>query len=248
MTATIDRTVLIRGIPALAAAVLALILLLPPQAASAQVDLLEPGNPCVVDADKAPYADREKIANVHKLTVDCTFELGVSRGMMVDGERVFRPQGSTTRAQMASFVVQTLEAAGYDLPEASNQGFGDINGNRHEDNINRLAAAGIVNGVTDNRYAPGRIVRRDQMASFILQAATYAYNGTEFEALSDPGFADVLPTNVHRGNIAAAYELFGLVQGQSQTMYDPDAPTTRQQMATFLVRLIDITLRDGVLD
>lgn len=232
----------------LAAAVLALILLLPPQVASAQVDLLEPGNPCVVDAGEAPYSDREKIADVHVLTVDCTFELGISQGEMVDGERVYRPRGSTTRAQMATFVVQTLEAAGYDLPASSDQGFGDIAGNPHEDNINRLAAAGIVRGVSDDRYAPGRTVRRDQMASFILQAASFAYDDTEFEALSDPGFADVLATNVHRGNIAAAYELFGLVQGQSQTRYDPNADTTRQQMATFLVRLVDITLKDGVLD
>lgn len=248
MTTTIDRTVLTRGLAALAAAVLALTLLTPMTRAHAQVDLLEPGNPCVVETTPAPYADRNKIADVHKLTVDCTFELGISRGSMEDGERVYKPKGSTTRAQMASFVVQTLEAAGYDLPEATDQGFNDIDGNRHEDNINRLAAADIVAGKTDNRYAPNQAVRRDQMASFILQATTFAYNDTEFEALSDPGFVDVLPTNVHRGNIAAAFELFGLVQGRSETMYNPKQPTSREQMATFLVRLIDITLKDNVLD
>ena len=248
MTATIDRTVVTRSLAVLTAAVLSLTLALPVLPAHAQVDLLEPGNPCVVDASRAPYEDRNKIADVHKLTVDCTFELEISRGSMENGERVYNPKGSTTRAQMASFVVQTLEAAGYDLPEAKDQGFNDIDGNAHEDSINRLAAAKIVNGVSDNRYAPGKIVRRDQMASFILQATSFAYADTEFEALSDPGFADVLPTNVHRGNIAAAYELFGLVQGRSQTMYNPKQPTSREQMATFLVRLIDITLKDNALD
>ena len=248
MTAAIDRTVLTRGLAVLTAAVLALTLLTPMTSAFAQVDLLEPGNVCVVDAPPAPYADRGSIADVHVLSVDCTFELEISRGDMRNGERVFMPQQSTTRAQMASFVVQTLEAAGYELPEASDQGFRDIDGNPHEDNINRLAAADIVNGVTENRYAPGRAVPRDQMASFILQATSFAYADTEFEALSDPGFVDVLPTNVHRGNIAAAYELFGLVQGRSQTMYNPNQATTRQQMATFLVRLIDITLKENVVD
>lgn len=248
MTATIDRSVLTRGLTVLAAAVLAMTLFLPVTPASAQVDLLEPGDVCVVDAPKAPYADRDKIANVHVLSVDCTFELKISRGDMRNGERVYMPLKSTTRGQMASFVVQTLEAAGYNLPEARDQGFNDIDGNPHEDNINRLAAAEIVSGVTEKRYAPGRMVPRDQMASFILQATSFAYNDTEFEALSDPGFADVLPTNVHRGNIAAAFELFGLVQGRSERMYNPNQPTSRQQMATFLVRLIDITLRDNVVD
>lgn len=228
----------------LAAAVFALTLLGPALPARAQgVDLLDPADPCVVPADPAPYADRGEISRTHVLSVDCTFELEVSRGRMRDGKRFFDPDDTTRRDAMATFIVQTLEAAGYTLPEASSQGFRDIADNTHRNNINRLAAAGIVNGTSETTYSPRQVVRRDQMASFLLQAATFAYNGTEFEAVVAPNFVDVLPTNVHRANIFAAHDLFGLVQGRSDTQYNPRQPTPREQMATFLTRLVDITYK-----
>jgi hypothetical protein len=238
----IGRKAALRGLAALAAAVLGLTLLGPVSPARAQgVNLLDPQDPCVVEADRAPFADRDEISRTHVLSVDCTFELGISRGRMEGGRRVFNPDQSTRRDMMATFIVQTLEAAGYTLPEASDQGFNDIEGNAHADNINRLAAAGIVEGRSKTRYAPAQRVRRDQMATFLLNAATFAYDGTEFEAERAPGFVDVAPTNVHRDNIFAAYDLFGLVQGRSDTQYNPAQRTPREQMATFLTRLIDIT-------
>ena len=241
MTTTRDRTVLTRGLAVLLAAVLALALYIPMSPAAAQVDLLDPDDVCVVPAPPAPYADRGKISRTHVGSVDCTFELEVSRGRMRDGERFFDPDGTTRRDMMATFIVQTLEASGYELPPATEQGFRDIRGNTHEDNINRLAAAGIVNGTTDTTFSPQRPVQRDQMASFLLQAVSFAFDGTNFEAQSAPGFVDVLASNVHRDNINAAFDILGLVQGRSDTMYHPNRATPREQMATFLTRLVDLT-------
>ena len=52
---------------------------------------------------------------------------------------------------MASFI-----ARGFDLPAATEDFFPDDEGNTHEDNINRVAAAGITVGFEDGTFGPDR--------------------------------------------------------------------------------------------
>ena len=56
-----------------------------------------------------------------------------------------------------------------------------------------------------------------------------------------PAFVDVPPTHVHRENIFAAVRLIGVAEGRSETMYNPSEFTRRDQMASFVVRLLDVT-------
>jgi hypothetical protein len=82
------------------------------------------------------------------------------------------------------------------------------------------------------------------MASFVVRAAVWAYEGVDgpgFEPMSPTTFADVAPTNVHRDNIAVAMQILGLTEGTTPTTFSPANPTRRDQMATFLVRLVDMT-------
>ncbi|MEX2659605.1 MAG: hypothetical protein WD232_07905, partial [Acidimicrobiales bacterium] len=55
-------------------------------------------------------------------------------------------------------------------------------------------------------------------------------------------FPDVTPANVHYDNVNTAAQVLGLADGLSTGLYGPRALTQRQQMATFLVRLVDLTL------
>ena len=137
---------------------------------------IDPADPCLGDPPPAPFSDRAAIPEVHRLNVDCAASNDITRGQS-GGQ--FNPGGLVSRAQMASFIVRTLEAGGYDLPAPSDQGFTDIGGSTHEDNINILAELGITLGVTATRYVPDAPVRRDQMASFLVRAAEYAYEGDE---------------------------------------------------------------------
>jgi len=150
----------------------------------------------------------------------------------------------TRRDQMASFIVRSLEAAGYDLPAPSDQGFGDIAGNVHEDNIEILAAIGVTEGTTDTTYTPAQFVRRDQMASFLVRAAEYAYEGADLEVGPEPvpAFADVPASNTHYDNVNTAALVIGVAEGRASGAYQPAEPVKRQQMASFLVRLVDMTL------
>ena len=195
---------------------------------------------CPVAAAPAPVADRNQVPAVHRANVDCAFALGITRGTGEQPNR-FQPAAPTRRDQMASMVVRTLVAAGYQLPAPTDQGFRDIGGNTHRDAINQLAAIGVVNGTSSTTYDPGGLVKRDQMASFVVRAAEFAY-GTELDATERTVFIDVLPNNVHAANIETAYQVLGLTQGTSANRYHPGDITDRAQMATFMIRLVSITL------
>lgn len=64
---------------------------------------------------------------------------------------------------MASFIARAAEltvGAGRDY-------FGDDDGNTHEPNIDRNAAAGITTGCASYEYCPSAGVTRGQMAAFL---------------------------------------------------------------------------------
>ena len=75
------------------------------------------------------------------------------------------PNDTLTRAQMAAFISRA-----FDLPPAPSAGFGDAVGHMFEDEINRLAAAGITLGCGGGNYCPEGVVSRGQMAAFLARA------------------------------------------------------------------------------
>lgn len=233
----------------LAAATAALVAL--PTSAFALESFTPGSDPCLGDPAAAPYVDRDEVREPHKKAVDCTFDNGVMVGSptsplsAVTGEREFRPNESVSRAQMATIIVNALEHAGYTLPDNAPDAFTDDDGSVHEDNIDKLAATGIVNGTSDTNYSPGRPIKRDQMASLLVQAAEAAYGDTTgFETTANTVFPDVNSQNVHKSNIVVASEYLGLIVGDGQGRFNPGAETRRDWMATFASRLVDMTLLD----
>ncbi len=204
-------------------------------AASAQ-SFLDQDNPCTVPAPPAPFTDRGIIAPVHVMNVDCLFAQGITKGTA--GGTMYNPGGTVTRSQMASFIVRTIKAGGFTVPTAKDQGFKDIGGNANADDINILAQLGITKGTTKTTFGPGMVVRRDQMASFVVRTANFAYqsaNGADDLAAGTVGafpFTDVAAGNVHRANIQAAVELIGVSTGRTATTYArmaiPDATRWRR--------------------
>ncbi len=90
-------------------------------------------------------------------------EAGISNGC---GDRMFCPDDSVSRGQMASFLARALE-----LEPIPGDAFGDTSG-LHEPNINALAAAGITKGcdAEGKRFCPNQPVTREEMAAFLHRA------------------------------------------------------------------------------
>jgi hypothetical protein len=98
--------------------------------------------------------------------------VGVTRGCNPPDNTEFCPDQAVTRDQMAAFLVRAL---GYSDVAGSNT-FTDDDGSVFEDDIERLAAAGVALGCNppgNTQFCPLAAVTRAQMASFLTRALDY---------------------------------------------------------------------------
>jgi subtilisin family serine protease len=109
--------------------------------------------------------------------------------------------------------------------------FTDIAGSVHRENIVTLAAAGITGGCTVDLYCPSRAVTRGQMATFLTRGLDLPERTATFD--------DVPADHPHAAGIGAV-SATGITNGCTADLYCPSAPVTRAQMASFLVRALDL--------
>jgi sugar lactone lactonase YvrE len=176
--------------------------------------------------------------NVHEFNIDCLVWWGVASGWSTTE---YHPASGVIRAQMATFVANLVEAAGTPLPAATRDWFDDDDGTPHEDSINRLAEAGLVTGTAARTYGPGLTVRRDQMATFLVRTHDYL-TGEDTHASTDRFTDDEGST--HEPSINAAAEL-GLAYGTGDGLYRPTLTVPRDQMASFLARVLHVLVERG---
>lgn len=109
----------------------------------------------------------------HDSAINKLAATGVAQGM---GDGKFGPTEPVTRAQMASLLDRTLdllddgELNGSAPPRADVGVFPAEGSSVHGDAIDRLVAAGVVQGWPDGRFRPSQPVRRDQTASLVMRA------------------------------------------------------------------------------
>lgn len=191
-------------------------------------------------ADRVPasgFADTG--GNTHRHPIDCLAWWEVTGGV---SPGVYGPALPVRRDQMASFLVRVILNSGGTLPPPSaHPGFGDTAGNTHEDNIRRLAAAGVVLGTSPTTYAPDLTVRREQMATFLVRA--HEYRTAETLSTSRAPFADIAGSG-HRESIDKAAEA-GFAAGTTTTTFEPARDVRRDQMASFLTRVLDHLVEHG---
>ena len=106
--------------------------------------------------------------------------------------------------------------------------FGDIAGSPNKAAINALAAREIINGMGDDSFAPEATMTRAQYATIIVKALglTPKANGKFTDVAADKWYAPYIGT-------ANAY---GIVNGVSDTEFNPEGTITRQEAALMTVR------------
>lgn len=188
---------------------------------------LADGTTALESGPKINFADTRQ--NTHRKHIEQIARIGITRGCdSQSNTHRFCPNRPITRAEMATFLVRTLN-----LPETINDSFTDDNSNVHEDAINRMAVAGITQGCQSSRtgsgnrqprtsFCPDREVSRAEMATFLTRAfhldkkwrepglhpeeRPLGYNREEPEVIPKPfeadpiSFSDISST-VHAGNI-----------------------------------------------
>jgi len=173
--------------------------------------------------------------NAHESAINQLAAAGLVNGL---GPGVYGPSQGVTRAQMATFLTRALTASGVALPTAAVDAFADDDGNVHEAAINQLASAGVVSGVGPGAYSPDGKVTRAQMATFLVRAVDLAGQPTAIATTTVDYFADD-NGNVHELAINVAAQL-NLASGTAPGAYSPGLVVRRDQMASFLVRTLDL--------
>lgn len=174
-----------------------------------------------------PFGDVRE-GSTHADNICRLVELEITGGT---SDTTYSPRRDVTRAQMASFLARALDLD--PIADPGGDAFPDVNPEgTHAGNINAIRAAGITQGLGDGTYDPSGSVTRAQMASFLANAA-----GLD----PVPGgstFTDVDPENVHTPRIYAVLEA-GITTGTSASTFNPNTEVRRDQMASFIIRLVD---------
>ena len=160
------------------------------------------------------------------------YETGLMDGV---GDNLFAPNSETTRAQLVT-ILYRLEGE----PEVSGtSGFTDVEaGTWYTDAVAWAAANGIVNGVSETEFAPGKDITREQLATILFRyAEAKGYDVSARADLSAYPDADQIQSYATESVAWAVAE--GLIQGFEDNTLRPAGNATRAQIATILMRFCE---------
>jgi len=158
--------------------------------------------------------------------------LHVVNGM---SSELFAPDRTTTRAQFVTMLVRTL---GIESDQA-NTGFMDVAGHAwYAEAVAAAVQAGIVEGVSEHRFAPEATLTREQMALLLVRAYEYKSGktlefGDELEGYRDADLVSAWALEGVSKAIAA-----GLMQGQASDVFAPRGVTERAETAQGILNFL----------
>jgi hypothetical protein len=168
-----------------------------------------------------PFRDDDGLA--YEQDIITLANAGITSGCSTDR---FCPFNYVSRAEMASFLQRGLS-----LNAPTVDFFWDDTFSGHHTAINAIAAASISTGCGGGRYCPGIVVSRGEMATFMARALGLP-NASRDYFWDDNGSAHEDAIN----SIAAA----GISTGCASGSFCPWGGLTRGEMASFLVRGLDL--------
>ena len=160
------------------------------------------------------------------------YETGLMDGV---GDSLFAPNSETTRAQLVT-ILYRLEGE----PEVSGtSGFTDVEaGTWYTDAVAWAAANGIVNGVSETEFAPGKDITREQLATILFRYAEA--KGYDVSARADlSAYTDADQIQSYAAESVAWAVAEGLIQGFEDNTLRPAGNATRAQIATILMRFCE---------
>ncbi|WP_051479229.1 S8 family serine peptidase [Arthrobacter sp. H5] len=198
----------------------------------------------------------------HKKFVEQIADLGITEGYLEDdGTYTFRPFISVNRDVMAAFLYRLAGEPTFDTPDVSP--FADLNGpgdpgantEHFYKEMTWMHATGISEGWIEPdgsaTYRPFAPVNRDQMAAFMYRfAGEYCMiaAAADYEAPATKPFADINPDFVFHKEVSWMSDTeisLGWEEADGTFTYRPYDAVTREQMAAFMVRLLDYRDENG---
>lgn len=137
---------------------------------------------------------------------------------------------SVTRAEFAAMLDRLM---GWELTTPAQAGYSDVAPSAwYYDEVETAKAHGAI--PDSDSFQPDTAISREDMAVWLVNALGYQTLAEQNSDLSMP-FTDV---TTNRGAIAMAYD-FGIIQGKSNTSFDPQGTAKREEAAAMMMRLYD---------
>lgn len=172
--------------------------------------------------------------NIHEGNIEAIAAENITRGCNPPANTLYCPKQDVSRGAMAAFLVRALHLT----DDGGKDWFSDDNGHLFENDINKLAAAGITKGCNppDNTlYCPNEPVTRGAMAAFLVRGFGYTDNGGGDLFTDDNG--SIFENDIDKLGTA------GVTKGcnpPANTQFCPTAHVVRDTMASFLARALDL--------
>ncbi|MGE8016708.1 S-layer homology domain-containing protein [Bacillus mycoides] len=142
------------------------------------------------------------------------------------GNEYFGPADNVTREQLAAFLYRILKPA-----DSNENPYTDIKGNSFEKEITTLTKMGIFSVNQERKFNPKNTATRAEIATVLTKAfnlkakANYEFNDMKGHWANE--YVKALYTN-------------GIANGTGNKNFSPDAKVTREQMAMFLFKAINL--------
>lgn len=171
--------------------------------------------------------------SVHEGGIEAIAAEDITSGCNPPANTRYCPRDAVTRGQMAGFLARALG-----LAESPADYFVDDTGNTFEAAINKIAEAKITLGCnppSNTRFCPDHIMTRGQMAAMLARAFHLPAASVDY-FVDDTGHTFEIAIN----KIAEDGVTLGC-NPPDNDHFCPDALVTRDQMATFLTRALNLT-------
>jgi hypothetical protein len=150
-------------------------------------------------------------------------------------EMNFDPNGMLTRAETAALLVRAIG-----IPLNNTEfSFSDVDGKWYEADVIAAEQAGLIKGYSDGTFRPNNRVTREELAVMLTRAIAYA-NPSLQTANRELALADVESiSSWAEDSIYQALSL-GIIKGDQQGNFKPQAEATRAEMVTLLSRMLKL--------
>lgn len=161
--------------------------------------------------------------------IQYVYDNGLMTGV---SDTAFAPEATTTRAMIVSMLARMEN-----VTSAADAGFTDVAADDwYATAVNWAAANGIVNGISDDTFAPNDPITREQLAAMLMNYAQW--KGQDTSARADlSGYSDAPSTWASEAVQWAVAE--GLLAGVTDDQLQPHGQATRAQVAAIMQRFLE---------
>jgi hypothetical protein len=157
------------------------------------------------------------------------YSLGIISGM---SETKFMPEEKVTRAQFVTMLKNAFDLKAENTDEV----FNDVKkSDWYFEAVNAAYECGIAKGTLDGSFNPNALVTRQDMALFAYRAASFA--GFSFNEILPTIFDDDYKISDYAKNAVYSMKAEGVINGMTDTTFEPLANATRAQAAKIIAAL-----------